>query len=249
MRHLEFLRRSFDECTWREPFHPFPEITDAGLVLGFGTVLARMACTRGGKYVLAVDADGERLLALMAAVCGRQLPPVAMRYVHRASEQLRQGDRVLAQIELAFACFPRLELREDAFRLFLAEDLLAKGFSPRRLTQELGFDPRLLKWAYDPQEPRVSAGHGKESGEWSSEVVGPLIAPAPKPVVIAPPIRFAQEVKCSEFITQNCNGSILREFPSQYLDVTVDQLLRDAQAGNAAARKAKKLLFDNRFSK
>ncbi|MGP0059608.1 MAG: hypothetical protein ACLPID_10020, partial [Beijerinckiaceae bacterium] len=68
------------------------------------------------------------------------------------------------QIELAFARFPRLETSEDAFRLFLAEDLLAKGMTPRRLTRELGFNPNLLK--YDPNEPRNPAGDGRPSGRW-----------------------------------------------------------------------------------
>jgi len=87
-----------------------------------------------------------------------------MRHVQRASEQWKRGEKVLAQIELAFARFPRLETKEDAFRLFLAEDLLAKDMTPRRLTQMLGFDPNLLK--YDPNEPREPKGRGEESGEW-----------------------------------------------------------------------------------
>jgi hypothetical protein len=70
-----------------------------------------------------------------------------------------------AQIELAFARFPRLETKEDAFRLFLAEDLLARDMTPRRLTQTLGFDPNLLK--YDPNEPREPKGRGRVSGEWA----------------------------------------------------------------------------------
>ncbi|MGP0059378.1 MAG: hypothetical protein ACLPID_08850, partial [Beijerinckiaceae bacterium] len=72
------------------------------------------------------------------------------------------------QIELAFARFPRLETSEDAFRLFLAEDLLAKGMTPRRLTRELGFDPRLLK--YDPNEPRGPDGRWIKVGDGAAEV-------------------------------------------------------------------------------
>jgi hypothetical protein len=41
----------------------------------------------------------------------------------------------------------------------------------------------------------------------------------------------------------------MREFPSEYLDLSVDQLLKDAQSGVQAAVKGKKLLFDNRFRK
>jgi len=57
--------------------------------------------------------------------------------------------------------------------------------------------------------------------------------------------EVAQEVNCSAFITE----SILREFPSEYLDLSVNQVLNDANAGIAAAKKAKKLLFNNRFRK
>jgi len=60
-------------------------------------------------------------------------------------------------------------------------------------------------------------------------------------------VQVAQNVTCSAFIAENCKGS--SEFPSEYLDVTVDQILKDAQAGVSAAKKAKKLLFDKRFRK
>jgi hypothetical protein len=52
----------------------------------------------------------------------------------------------------------------------------------------------------------------------------------------------------SYFFTSNLT-SLAGEFPSEYLDLGVDQLLKDAQAGVPAAKKGKKLLFDNRFRK
>jgi hypothetical protein len=129
-----------------------------------------MERNRRGEDLLALPQDEERLLALLSAVCGRQISPRVMHYVSRASEQWRRGDKVMAQFELAFARFPRLRTSEDAFRLFLAEDLLAKGMTPRRLMRELGFDPNLLK--YDPNEPRgpdgrwIKVGDGTEDGRW-----------------------------------------------------------------------------------
>jgi hypothetical protein len=161
---IDALRKSFDEFAWRLPFDALPVIRDQGLVLGYGTVLTRMGRNRRGEDSLALDADEERFLALLSAVCGRQISPRVMHHVSRASEQWRRGDKVLAQIELAFARFPRLETRDDAFRLFLAEDLLARGFSPRRLARELGFDTGLLK--YSDKELRNPSGEGKLSGEW-----------------------------------------------------------------------------------
>ncbi len=146
------------------PFSPLPVIEEEGLVLGHRTVLAHMGVTRAGVQRLMLQADEARLLALLSAVYGRQVSPRVMHHVKRASEQWSRGDRALAHIELAFARFPPLQTAEDSFRLFLAEDLLARGMTPEELTWSLGFDAALLK--FDPNQPRQSAGHGKESGEW-----------------------------------------------------------------------------------
>ena len=156
MHAREYLREAFEELSWRLPFDATPAIRKEGLVLGYGTLLARTHRNRRGATWLALDADEERLLALLSAVCGRQISPRIMHHMSRASQHWRQGDRVLAHIEIAFARLPRLETKDDAFRLFLAEDLLAKGFTPRRLMRDLGFDARLLK--YDPDEPRDARG-------------------------------------------------------------------------------------------
>ncbi|WP_219319591.1 restriction endonuclease fold toxin 5 domain-containing protein [Methylovirgula sp. HY1] len=115
-------------------------------------------------------ADEARLLTLLSSVYGRQISPRVMHHVARASEQWSRGDKALAHIELAFARLPRLETREDAFRLFLAENLLSQGMTPRRLTRALGFDPQLLK--YDPNQPREPAGNGRPSGRWVRGDIG-----------------------------------------------------------------------------
>jgi phosphoribosylformylglycinamidine cyclo-ligase len=44
-------------------------------------------------------------------------------------------------------------------------------------------------------------------------------------------------------------GKVLREFPSQYFDATLDIIEADARRGVGDARKAKKILFDKRFDK
>jgi hypothetical protein len=158
------LRKSFEVRACRRPFAALPVIEDEGLTLGHGTVLMRMGCTRQGEQKLMLDADEARFLALLAAVYGRQIAPRVMHHVRRASDQWSRGDRALAHIELAFARFPRLETRDDAFRLYLAEDLLETSMTPQSLTGALGFDPNLLK--YDPNQPRQPAGSGRRSGEW-----------------------------------------------------------------------------------
>ena len=52
-----------------------------------------------------------------------------------------------------------------------------------------------------------------------------------------------------DILSAECKGSVLREFPSQYLNSTLNEIQGDAQSGMKDARKALKLLNDNRFKK
>jgi len=61
------------------------------------------------------------------------------------------------------------EIGEDAaYRLSLAAELIDAGVAPRELARELGFDPAADLVKYDPNEPRMPAGSGRESGQWTS---------------------------------------------------------------------------------
>jgi hypothetical protein len=57
-----------------------------------------------------------------------------------------------------------------AYRLFLAGVALEKGLDPRDLMNALGF-PRAAQdiEKYNPDQPRVPAGSGRESGEWTTD--------------------------------------------------------------------------------
>ncbi|MGA9215675.1 MAG: hypothetical protein WBZ54_10540 [Methylocella sp.] len=57
----------------------------------------------------------------------------------------------------------------DAYRLFLAGTALEKGVSPSDLMKALGF-PRAARdiEKYSEDQPRVPAGSGRESGQWTS---------------------------------------------------------------------------------
>ncbi|MGO9774247.1 MAG: hypothetical protein ACLPSW_32780, partial [Roseiarcus sp.] len=73
-------------------------------------------------------------------------------------------------------------------RLFLAEELLDAGMSPAALMKGLGFDAPARGLAkYDPNQPRVPAGSGKNSGRWGSGG-GAAQAPAPAAIVPTPAI-------------------------------------------------------------
>jgi flagellar hook-basal body complex protein FliE len=51
---------------------------------------------------------------------------------------------------------------------------------------------------------------------------------------------------CRDFIAQHRRGSVLGEFPGEYLDVTVEQALRDVASGTADS-VVRKLLVDGRW--
>jgi hypothetical protein len=55
--------------------------------------------------------------------------------------------------------------------------------------------------------------------------------------------------KAIDIIAEECEGSIHREFPSQWLDKTLDEIARAAKQRDKSARKALKLLNDQRFKK
>ncbi|MGB6176258.1 MAG: hypothetical protein WBF43_07955, partial [Methylocella sp.] len=133
--------------------------TEAGLVLGAGTVVAPMS--RDGGWTL--DLSGEdRILALLAVAFSGQVNPAVLAKLRRAAEVWAQGDKSLAQILLEYLRLPKLKSEEQAFGLFLADRLIASGLSPRDLCEALGFDlPEGLK-KYNPDEPR------DEHGRWTT---------------------------------------------------------------------------------
>jgi hypothetical protein len=51
-------------------------------------------------------------------------------------------------------------------------------------------------------------------------------------------VQVVQNKKCSAFIAQNYKGLFMRKFPREYLDLSVDQLIQDAQGGVQAVAYA-----------
>jgi hypothetical protein len=226
------------------------EITDEGLLLGAGTLLAG----------LALDGEDAHILALLSAAFACAVSPQILDVVGKAIGLWKGGEEFLAQLHLTYARLPPLT-EEQAFALCAADEMLKEGMTPRALMKGLGLDPAALDGLdkYNPDQPRVPAGSGRASGRWGS---GGSAGAAPPKLIghgqalsdisvepAGPTVQVAQEAKCSAFISEYCKGYIQREFPSEYLDVSVDQMLRDAKAGIQAAKKAKKLLFENRFRK
>lgn len=191
MHAAEALKKRFEERLSRAAIATAIEINDAGLVFGAGTVLARMTGDAGDASRLDLNADWRRIAALLTVAYGRPVSPDVFRHIEGASEQWRRGDKALANIRLAFARLPRLEDRASIARLFHAEDLLERGVSPFALMLAFGFKPEAADLAkYDPNQPRVPAGNGRQSGEWrdgggTSTPAGPTPA-RPGSVTIIP---------------------------------------------------------------
>jgi len=135
--------------------------TEAGLVLGAGTCVAPMRHDGGDAGRL--DLSGEdRILALLTAAFSAPVNAAVLIKLRHASKLWRQGDKSLAQIHLEQLRLPKLETEEQAFRLFLADQLIASGHSPRDLCKVLGFDlPKGLR-KFSPDQTR------DDHGRWTS---------------------------------------------------------------------------------
>jgi hypothetical protein len=143
-----------------------PEFDGGALTLGAGTQLAE---ARGDPRNEA--AEGERAVALVSAAIGRPLHASAATHVRRALAKAREGDAALALTHLALAGTGRLtEPHEDARRLFIADGLMKAGVPPRTILAALGGAPAQddLDRAYNPDQPRVPAGNGRPSGQWTN---------------------------------------------------------------------------------
>jgi hypothetical protein len=98
------------------------------------------------------------------------VPPGIVKNIENASEQWRRGDKALAHIHLAFTGLPKLESANDVYRLYLAGALLDDGLPPRGTLAELGLGRAMRQLdKFDPDQPRVAADSGRESGQWTKD--------------------------------------------------------------------------------
>ncbi|GEM_PF-936217 len=175
MQSITTLRKRFETYRLCASIRDSLEITDAGLVLGAGTILMRMEKDALGHPALALTQDEERALALLSVAYGASAPRNVMQHLQSAADHWRRGDKALAQIRLSQARVPRITSEAAAWRVHIAAALLDEGFAPRWLLRELGLAD-LEK--YDPDEPRVPAGSGRASGQWTSGARGAQTKPA-----------------------------------------------------------------------
>jgi hypothetical protein len=118
---------------------------------------------RGGGDAGRLDLSGEdRILALLAAAFSAPVNAAVLVKLRHASALWAQGDKSLAQIYLEHLRLPKLETEEQAFRPFLADQLIASGHSPRDLCKVLGFDLSKGLRKFDSDQPR------DDHGRWTS---------------------------------------------------------------------------------
>lgn len=161
------------ENEWRErrastPIDVVMRFSDEGLVLGAGVVLARAG--RSARTI-EIDIGASRLLALLAAAHRRAPTAGALTYLRKAAECWGRGEDDIARMHLSLSGLARLEAPEaDAQRLFLADRLLQEGLEPRSIFKALDLSvPAIATLSkYDPDQPRVPAGSGSTSGEWTT---------------------------------------------------------------------------------
>jgi hypothetical protein len=79
------------------------------------------------------------------------------------------------------------DLRSAAYRLEMADHAMKCGASPHAVFKALHLDARYIEAvekAYNAAEPRVPAGNGMTSGEWTSDGAGSSVSPG---IVLAGP--------------------------------------------------------------
>ena len=141
-----------------------------GLVLGADTVLAA-SDPAGQRACVHLEADATRLMALLSSAYGRPIGAEAIGHIRRAAQKWNEGDGGLAHVHLALARLDRLsQPRNDARRLFMADLLMEAGAQPGMILSALGLDrpiPDPANKFYNPGQPRVPAGNGRISGQWT----------------------------------------------------------------------------------
>lgn len=156
-----------------DPIETVMRFGDTGLVLGIGTVLSKAGSS---PRDIAIDVSELRFLTLLAAAHLRPATPLGLAHLRKAAERRREGQDALASMHLALSGLDRLERPvSDARRLFFADRLLGGGFAAETIVRALDLNsPNDYATKYSPDQPRVPAGSGRPSGQWTSDGGSPL---------------------------------------------------------------------------
>lgn len=181
MLSADQLRKGWAERARLFPIEPAMTFAESGVVLGAGTVVAARSTPHQGRTAFAIDGCDERILALLAVAHGRAVAPETVGHIRRACRHYADGETCLALIQLAHASPPRSDdPGKVAHRWFLADALLADGVPAHDLLEAFDIDPRFLDRTdkrFNVNEPRIHAGNGRESGQWTLDY-GSNVIPA-----------------------------------------------------------------------
>jgi hypothetical protein len=147
---------------------PVMRFADQGLILGAGAVLASSVV---GDRHLWFDLAEPRVQALLTAAHLSQPTADALVHLRKAVNRWNDGDAAMAAMHLALSRLDRLARPEsDAYRIFLADGLLKEGVEAETIIAAIESGDTVLGRIrkYDPNQPRVPAGSGRASGEWTS---------------------------------------------------------------------------------
>jgi hypothetical protein len=143
--------------------------TPQGLMLGAGTILVP---AEGVRKLQSLHGQEQQILALLSAAYGTAVAPSVLGNIERAAKSWSEGDDFTAHIHLALTGLRALDdFPRAAHRLCMAKGGLDHGASPRDVFEALHLDANYidaLEKLYNPAQPRVPAGHGRTSGQWTS---------------------------------------------------------------------------------
>ena len=169
----EKVRQLWRARKYVRKFHPGLSLVEDRIEFSEDAPLVRLIYTRGGEYRLDCEGGEERALARLASVYCRPLSRErTLGALRRALLAWNGGEQALAYIHLAHAHLAKFDDPDLAsYRLSLTDELLDEhAFSPRALLKALGLEAQdQIEKEFDPCQPRVCAGNGRQSGRWTKD--------------------------------------------------------------------------------
>jgi hypothetical protein len=111
----------------------------------------------------------------------------SLSHLRKAAQRWSEGEDTLAAMHLALSGLAQLQRPEaDAYRPFLADGLLKAGFDAEAIIDAIEAGDSALSRVrkYSPDQPRVPAGSGRTSGQWTSTDDAPgALGNSPRPEV------------------------------------------------------------------
>lgn len=142
-------------------------------------------------HIKSVEPDADRLELILAIAFRRRVPSRAFEQFMSAVESSRRGDQALANLRLALAKLSHVPDAHDLpERIAMADTLLTGGMPPDELLAALSLDRNSEAGfeKFDPDQPRVPAGNGPESGRWTAEFLSGAASLAMSTALEAAPI-------------------------------------------------------------